>query len=72
MAVAARDGKAAAVGAPAAGGALTRLGRLIREVARRPAGLFGLIVGFGLVFLLEFTVFSVRNHWLLAKGNGEK
>ncbi len=44
MAVAARDGKAAAVRAPAAGGALTRLGRLIREVARRPAGLFGLIV----------------------------
>jgi len=32
------------VRAPAAGGTLTRLGRVIREVARRPAGLFGLCV----------------------------
>ena len=44
MAAASQDGGAAVVRAPAAGGALTRLGRLIREVARRPAGLFGLIV----------------------------
>ena len=32
------------VSAPGAGGTLTRLGRVIREVARRPAGLFGLVV----------------------------
>ena len=44
MAAAARDEGAAIVRAPTGGGALTRLGRVIREVARRPAGLFGLIV----------------------------
>jgi len=44
VAVAAPSGRAAAVSAPGAGGTLTRLGRVIREVARRPAGLFGLIV----------------------------
>ena len=44
MAVALQDGEAAVVRAPAAGGTLTRLGRLIREVTRRPAGLFGLLV----------------------------
>ena len=44
MAVALQDGEAAVARAPAAGGTLTRLGRLIREVARRPAGLFGLLV----------------------------
>jgi len=32
------------VSVPGAGGTLTRLGRVIREVARRPAGLFGLVV----------------------------
>jgi peptide/nickel transport system permease protein len=44
VAVALQDGEAAVVRAPAAGGTLTRLGRLIREVTRRPAGLFGLLV----------------------------
>ena len=44
MAVALQDGEAAVVRAPAGGGTLTRLGRLIREVTRRPAGLFGLLV----------------------------
>ena len=44
MAVASQGGEAAVVRAPAGGGVMTRLGRLIREVARRPAGLFGLLV----------------------------
>jgi peptide/nickel transport system permease protein len=44
VAVASQGGGAAVVRAPAGGGTLTRLGRLIREVARRPAGLFGLLV----------------------------
>ena len=44
MAAASQDGGAAVVSAPGAGGTLTRLGRVIREVARRPAGLFGLVV----------------------------
>jgi peptide/nickel transport system permease protein len=45
VAVASQGGEAAVVRAPAGGGGtLTRLGRLIREVARRPAGLFGLLV----------------------------
>ncbi len=44
MAVATPESGAPTLKAPVAGGALTRLGRLIREVARRPAGLFGLIV----------------------------
>ena len=44
MAVASQGSEAAVVRAPAGGGTLTRLGRLIREVARRPAGLFGLLV----------------------------
>jgi peptide/nickel transport system permease protein len=44
VAVASQGGEAAVVRAPGSGGTLTRLGRLIREVARRPAGLFGLLV----------------------------
>jgi peptide/nickel transport system permease protein len=44
VAAASQDGGAAVVSAPGAGGTLTRLGRVIREVARRPAGLFGLVV----------------------------
>jgi len=44
VAVASQASEAAVVRAPAGGGTLTRLGRLIREVARRPAGLFGLLV----------------------------
>ena len=44
MAVAPQDVGATVVRAPATGGALRRLGGVIREVARRPAGLFGLLV----------------------------
>jgi peptide/nickel transport system permease protein len=44
VAVAPQDVGATVVRAPATGGALRRLGGVIREVARRPAGLFGLIV----------------------------
>lgn len=36
--------EAVAVAAPGSGGFLVRTGRVLREVARRPAGLFGLIV----------------------------
>lgn len=39
-----RDGSVAIMAAPQRGGVLIRMGRVLREVARRPAGLFGLIV----------------------------
>jgi peptide/nickel transport system permease protein len=38
------DGTPAALAAPGSGGFLVRTGRVLRQVARRPAGLFGLIV----------------------------
>ena len=51
MAVATPDGAATVVRAPTSGGVLTRFGGVMREVARRPAGLFGLIV-IGVLFVI--------------------
>lgn len=44
MATVTNDTNAVVVTAPMSGGFLTRTGKVLREVARRPAGLFGLIV----------------------------
>ena len=44
MATVTNDTKAVVATAPLSGGPLTRTGKVLREVARRPAGLFGLIV----------------------------